>query len=519
MFRPALVRAKDAYSNLHMSSQLMISTGFAVAEYTVPELNRSFLFTAAKVAAVDHVLASTLYGLPKDFTEHLGRLYIKEQDLLRRAAEHGDITSLPLRSFLSRSRLLTGLIFKIDDEQAVLKSIRDTSYELMDPNARCAVPEHAALTGAYLSGIRRMLAEPLWLNSQFMRFVTGLTPELLYHIEIRPDFSLMRACFREVHFKLRCNPEDLINMLKDQHGEEPVGKKATIRLLHSIISDTPLAQPDDTFTRTQNYLKCKTKTDFRRQLMAISPGVVFGSSRYTEILRDDTIFSPDMTVLCMLYAYGVTVSQAKQLLPESAALCPGRFQTVHNKMRDAGLITNAQSSAMNVLKLSDGYALGVSLFTMLNSIMKTTPKADSGYPHPFTYLAVYSFFQHRICRDLKFYDKNNTRWRDLWGFPAFIKIVLETLSGKTIIEEVKCPRCGRSYMAIRNTPRLYPCPFCRGTRNPSVEEESEEADVSDEQEELAVDAQIDAVLNSHDGIAEKDDDLLDGEDELEGERR
>lgn len=324
---------------------------------------------------------------------------------------------------------------------------------------------------AYLSAIKRMLAEPAWLNGEILRISTGLTPELLFFIDQHSDFNVLRAGFSGLRFKLRCNADDLRNMLSDKKNSSPQGKKSMLRVLHSLISDLPDFKPNNHFSDSRACYRSPVKSNPRRQLTSISPGVAIGNTLYKEELCKGTFFSPDMTVLCTLYAYGLTVTQAQALMPKIAQLCPGRFRTVSNKMHNIGLVTSSNTKAMTQLKLSYGYALGIMLFTMLDKIMKVAQKDEFGYPHPFSYLAVYTFFTNRICYDLFNYDKAGNRSKDLWTFSAFIKIVLETLNGETILREVRCPKCGRKYLAIQNTNRMYPCPFCRGGKPAETVEE------------------------------------------------
>ena len=444
-------------------NQLLIASGLSAADISIPELNRSFLLNVAKSSRVDQFATCMRYGVPAFFADRLSKLYYKEQNLITKVKLGEPLENLPLREFIARGRIASGLLFKLENEQQAINLLKASDYEMMDASSRPSTPEDEIIVIAYLSAVKRMLSEPGWLNSQFVRIATGLSPELLFYIEQRSDFSVMRAALSGLKFKLRVDAEDLLNVMNDSSGITPLGKKSMMRLIHTIINDTPEYQHNNTFIQTQTSFRSPIKTDFKRQLTAISPSVTFGSNCYAEKIRNDTIYSPDMTVLSTLYAYGCTVRQAQKLLPDSYKLCRGRFQTVHDKMNEIGMIPPPRKSTLNQLKLSYGYALGILLFTMLDKIVKTVPTNQSGYPHPFTYIAVYTYFVNRICYDLYEYDKAGNRSTELWRFPSFLDVILNTRQGKTIIEEVKCPRCGRRYLAIRNTPKMYACPFCRGS--------------------------------------------------------
>lgn len=429
--------------------------------------------------------ASYNYGLTPKFAELLAQIFADDlayQASIKLGADMGDAPR-PLERALNRLNFRTGLLFKPADEKSMRQMLNRTSRSadlLIDSGDRTLTDNDRDAQAGYLCFLRQVVKQSLFYIHYFARIMTGLTPTMIASIGAYNDFAVMRMMKQGIFFKPRVSLEDLTTLLMSDDPEAV--KSARMRCIMTLLNDIP-EEPQSMSARIQLETASVPKLDCTLEGLTDADDVRL-SNAACSTTSDEAPAKNRKTFFCMSALGAVyeapfleeTCEAVNKLERYHEPFLVHYLFMIHNHVpharakpffeglsKDAGGKCNTVNKHLQALGFNTKQGLDTGrLNSRLSNILATVylslyrNATRSIGRKPIFLVTAFQFFKFQVCPDLS--EAINRYVEREFNITCAARLLDDIATGKTIVREERCCKCGRPFSLFGLNKPL--CPAC-----------------------------------------------------------
>ena len=430
----------------------VMATNFDILQISTN--NKNLIEMVAKMAAKSPVEASAFFGITPIFAELLAKYWKDDQRYLSALkAGNSNIEERPMQRVYQRLAFSTALLFKIDDEDALLDKIK--CKRNLPKNLPSAEEVH--INAFYLNYIKRTLAQPLYFIHHFSRIVFGLQASTLSALHRYDDLVVNQAAFFKTRYKLRVNEDDLLTLLTTENDLEL--KRTKLHVLMQLleeVNDYDNEKLSTSETVRNSISDVAAQEDLRREMLAPLT-LIYDKATLNETLKNEewleSYSQPYLSTYMILIQNGIPHSIASKFFSKRIPKSDAKMITLSKHMSKCGIQVRFTEN-WKILNIVD-YTLATLFLEIYLSAVKGSHELK-----PLLTLTCYHFFRLQVCQDL---PRDLTEHISDELSPAkAAKLVQNYADGTTTIKYEDCNHCHTSFWHIVGSKPL--CPFCQTTR-------------------------------------------------------
>ena len=416
--------------------------------------NKNLLEMVAKMAAISPAEASAFFGITPMFADLLAHYWREDQRYLNNIkTANSNIGERPMQRVYQRLAFSTALIFKIQDQDALLDKIkckRNLPKEL-------PTPEEVHINAFYLNYIKRTLAQPLYFIHHFSRIVFGLQTTTLSALHRYDDLVVNQAAFFKTCYTLRVNEDDLLTLLTTE--DELELKRTKLRVLLMLLEEVNDYDEDkfSTSETVRNSISNVVAQDNLRREMLAPLALIYDKATLDETLKSDdwleSYSQPWLSTYMILIQNGIPHAIASKFFSKRIPKADGKMVTLSKHMSKCGIQVRF-SENWKILNIVD-YTLATLFLEIYLSAVHGSHDLK-----PLLTLTCYHFFRMQVCQDLP--SDLTEHIADELSPAKATKLVQNFCDGTTTIRYEECSHCHTSFWHILGSKPL--CPLCQTTR-------------------------------------------------------